>query len=44
MEYRLSGSDARLMTVNNNGVDICYSIQTAVDSKHKLNGGKFDAE
>jgi hypothetical protein len=24
------------MAVNNNGVDICYNVQTVVDSKHKL--------
>ncbi|MBZ4647186.1 MAG: hypothetical protein JG777_2675 [Clostridia bacterium] len=28
--------DARLMAVNNNGVDICYNVQTVVDSKHCL--------
>lgn len=28
--------DARLMAVNNNGVDICYNVQTVADSKHKL--------
>ena len=28
--------DARLMAVNNNGVDVCYNVQTVVDSKHCL--------
>lgn len=28
--------DSRLMAVNNNGVDVCYNVQTVVDSKHKL--------
>ena len=28
--------DARLMCNNNNGVDVCYNVQTTVDAKHKL--------
>ena len=28
--------DARLMGVNNNGVEVSYNVQTAVDQKHKL--------
>ena len=28
--------DSRLMAVNNNGVDVCYNVQTVVDSKHCL--------
>lgn len=35
-EISLTDLDARLMSVNNNGVDICYNVQTVVDSKHKL--------
>lgn len=28
--------EARLMAVNNNGVDVCYNVQTVVDDKHCL--------
>jgi len=28
--------DARLMAVNNNGIEVSYNVQTAVDQKHKL--------
>jgi hypothetical protein len=28
--------DARLMSSNNNGVDVSYNVQSTVDSKHKL--------
>lgn len=28
--------DARLMSVNNNGVDVCYNVQMAVDNKNCL--------
>jgi len=28
--------DSRLMKVNNNGIDVCYNVQTAVDDKHGL--------
>ena len=28
--------DARLMSSNNNGVDVAYNVQTTVDAKHKL--------
>ncbi|MDD4503912.1 MAG: hypothetical protein PHS15_03675 [Clostridiaceae bacterium] len=24
------------MAVNDNGVDVCYNVQTVLDSKHKL--------
>jgi len=29
-------TDARLMGVHNNGVDVCYNVQAVVDSKHSL--------
>lgn len=29
-------ADARLMAVNNNGLDVCYNAQSVVDSKHNL--------
>lgn len=35
-EISLVDSESRLMAVNNNGVDICYNVQTVVDSKHCL--------
>lgn len=35
-EISTTDSDARLMAVNNNGIDVCYNVQTAVDSKHYL--------
>ena len=35
-EISTTDLDARLMAVNNNGVDVCYNVQTVVDSKHKL--------
>ncbi|MCC5909745.1 MAG: IS1182 family transposase [Clostridiaceae bacterium] len=35
-EISTTDSESRLMAVNNNGIDICYNIQTVVDSKHKL--------
>jgi len=28
--------DSRLMKVNNNGMDVCYNVQTAVDNKNNL--------
>ncbi|WP_049765309.1 transposase [Alkaliphilus metalliredigens] len=28
--------ESRLMAVNNNGIDVCYNVQTIVDSKYKL--------
>lgn len=28
--------DARLMATNNNGINVCYNVQTVVDSKYKL--------
>lgn len=35
-EISTTDSDARLMAVNNNGVEVSYNVQTAVDQKHKL--------
>lgn len=35
-EISTTDPDARLMAVNNNGVDVCYNVQTVVDSKHCL--------
>lgn len=35
-EISNTDKDARLMSVNNNGVDVCYNVQTAVDNKHCL--------
>jgi transposase len=35
-EISKSDPDARQMTVNNNGMDICYNVQTVVDDKNKL--------
>lgn len=35
-ELSTTDPDARMMSVNNNGVDVCYNVQTAVDAKHKL--------
>ena len=35
-EISTTDPDARLMAVNNNEVDVCYNVQTVVDSKHKL--------
>jgi Uma2 family endonuclease len=35
-EVLIIDPDARLMAVNNNGVDVCYNVQTVVDSKYKL--------
>ena len=34
-EVSLTDADSRLMTVGQ-GFDVCYNVQTAVDSKHKL--------
>lgn len=34
-EISLTDPDSRLMTVGQ-GLDVCYNVQTAVDSKHKL--------
>lgn len=31
-----SDPDSRQMKVNNNGMDVCYNVQAAVDSKNKL--------
>lgn len=35
-EISTTDPDARLMSGNNNGVDVSYNVQTSVDSKHKL--------
>lgn len=35
-EISIIDPDARLMATNNNGVDVCYNVQTVVDSKHCL--------
>jgi len=35
-EISTTDTDARMMSVNNNGLDVCYNVQTAVDSKHSL--------
>jgi transposase len=35
-EISTTDPDARLMAVNNNGVNVCYNVQTVVDSKHCL--------
>lgn len=35
-EISATDTDARMMSANNNGLDVCYNVQTAVDSKHSL--------
>lgn len=35
-EISTTDPDARLMVVNNNGVEVSYNVQTAIDQKHKL--------
>lgn len=35
-EISLTDADARQMSTNNNGIDICYNVQTVVDGKHNL--------
>jgi len=35
-EISTTDPDSRLMVVNNNGIDVCYNVQIAADSKHKL--------
>jgi glutaredoxin-related protein len=35
-EISTTDPDARLMKVNNNGADVCYNVQTAIDQKNKL--------
>lgn len=35
-EISTTDPDARLMSVNNNGVEVSYNVQNAVDQKHKL--------
>lgn len=35
-EISTTDPDSRLMATNNNGLDVCYNVQTVVDGKHKL--------
>ena len=35
-QISLTDPDSRMMRVKNNGKDVCYNVQTAIDSKHKL--------
>lgn len=35
-EVSITDPDARSMAVNNKGIDVCYNVQTVVDSKHSL--------
>lgn len=35
-EISTNDPDSRLMGVNNNGIDVCYNVQTVVDNKHSL--------
>jgi len=35
-EISTTDTDARLMAVNNNGIEVSYNVRTAVDQKHKL--------
>ena len=35
-EISTTDPDARLMAVNNNGIEVSYNVQTVVDEKHKL--------
>jgi len=35
-EISLTDADARQMSTNNNGLDICYNVQTVVDGKHSM--------
>ncbi|MDD2284397.1 MAG: transposase [Paludibacter sp.] len=35
-EISTTDPDARMMAVNNNGLNVCYNVQTAVDQKNKL--------
>lgn len=35
-EISSTDPDARQMSTNNNGIDICYNVQTVVDGKHSL--------
>ena len=35
-EISTTDADARLMKVNNNGLEVSYNVQTVVDQKHKL--------
>lgn len=38
-EVSATDPDSRLMKASNNGTDVSYNVQTAVDSKHKLVAG-----
>jgi transposase len=35
-EISTTDPDARLMVVNNNGIEVCYNVQTVVDGKNSL--------
>lgn len=35
-EISTTDPDARLMAVNNNGIEVCYNVQTVVDGRHSL--------
>lgn len=35
-EISMTDADARQMSTNNNGIDICYNVQTVVDGKHSM--------
>jgi transposase len=35
-EVSTTDPDARMMSVNNNGLDVCYNVQSVVDAEHKL--------
>lgn len=35
-ELSITDPDARMMSSNNNGMDVSYNVQTTVDDKHKL--------
>ena len=35
-ELSITDPDARMMSSNNNGMDVNYNVQTTVDDKHKL--------
>jgi len=35
-EISTTDKDARLMAVNNNGIDVCYNVQAVTDSENKL--------
>ncbi len=35
-QVSLTDADARSMVTHHNSTDVCYNVQTAVDSKHQL--------